>query len=193
MLLNGKVVDFLLEPKISVRQFEIGARSDRMMQNNSNSEKGQFHDSNVDALDLQIIRLLQQDGRMAYSQLSRELGIPEATVRYRVKRLVDDEIITISAFLNTGKLKYDTVAYLEIEVCTDFYGEFLAELVAMENISYISAVTGEFNIMLEYIYESNDDLLRFITWLKQQPDVKRLNSKVLLKIFKAQYPIRVHD
>jgi Lrp/AsnC family transcriptional regulator for asnA, asnC and gidA len=63
----------------------------------------------------------------------------------------------------------------------------------MENISYLSAVTGEYNIMLEYVCQNNEDLLEFTKWLKRKPEVNRLNTRVILKIFKAQYPIRVQN
>ena len=44
---------------------------------------------NIDQLDLDIIEYLQADGRVSYSLIAREVEVPEATVRYRVKRLLD--------------------------------------------------------------------------------------------------------
>ena len=145
----------------------------------------------IDSLDLNIIRLLQQNGRIAYSDIARSIDAPEATIRYRVKRLIDEKIIFISAFINTGKIKYENVAYIEIEVNPIFLEANVSELIAMENISYVASVTGEFDLMLEYIYQDNDDLLNFINSLKSNPNVKRLNSRTILKIHKAQYPARI--
>ncbi|MEM1241095.1 MAG: Lrp/AsnC family transcriptional regulator [Cyanobacteria bacterium P01_H01_bin.26] len=145
----------------------------------------------IDSLDLNIIRLLQQNGRIAYSDIARAIDAPEATIRYRVKRLIDEKIISISAFINTGKIKYKNVAYIEIEVNPTFLEANVSELITMENISYVASVTGEFDLMLEYIYQDNDDLLNFINSLKSNPNVKRLNSRTILKIHKAQYPARI--
>ncbi|MBE7385589.1 MAG: AsnC family transcriptional regulator [Leptolyngbya sp. SIO1E4] len=145
----------------------------------------------IDQLDLKIIELLQKNGRIAYSDIARSIDSPEATIRYRVKRLLDEAIISISAFINTGKVKHENVAYLELEVQPSFLEASLNQLMAMENISYIASVTGELNLMLEYIYKDNQDLLTFINFLKSHPDVKRLNSRTILKIHKAQYPARV--
>jgi len=163
------------------------------MQNDNPIDEVQTNEFSVSALDLQIVQRLQQDGRMAYSKIARELSVPEATIRYRVNRLVDDGIITISAFLNTGKINYANVAYVELDVNSEFYEDLLQELIEMENISYLSAVTGEYNIMLEYVCQNNEDLLEFTKWLKRKPEVNRLNTRVILKIFKAQYPIRVQN
>ncbi|MEM9945791.1 MAG: AsnC family transcriptional regulator [Cyanobacteria bacterium P01_D01_bin.36] len=145
----------------------------------------------IDQLDLKIIGLLQDNGRIAYSDIARTIDAPEATIRYRVKRLIDESIISISAFINTGKVKHETVAYIELDVSPMFLTSSLHRLASQENISYIASVTGEFNIMLEYIYRNNDDLLNFINSLKSDSDFKRLNSRTILKIHKAQYPARV--
>ncbi|MEM8809622.1 MAG: winged helix-turn-helix transcriptional regulator [Cyanobacteria bacterium P01_G01_bin.38] len=145
----------------------------------------------IDQLDLNIIELLQENGRIAYSDIARSIDAPEATIRYRVKRLLEENIISISAFINTGKVRYENIAYIELEVDPDFLEDSLDGLVSMENISYVASVTGAFDIMLEYIYRDNDDLLNFINTLKKNPEVKKLSSRTILKIHKAQYPARV--
>ncbi|MEM9483844.1 MAG: Lrp/AsnC family transcriptional regulator [Cyanobacteria bacterium P01_F01_bin.116] len=145
----------------------------------------------IDQLDLNIIKLLQNNGRIAYSDIARSIDAPEATIRYRVKRLIDEKIISISAFINTGKVKHENVAYIELETEPDFLDDDLNELVVMENISYVASVTGDYDVMLEYIYKDNEDLLNFLNTLKQNPNVKRLKSRTILKIHKAQYPARV--
>lgn len=110
-----------------------------------------------------------------------------------MKRLLDEEIITVSAFINTGKVRHDNVAYIELKVNALFFELTLKELLRMKSISYISSVTGGFDVMLEYIYKDNEDLLSFIQFLKAKTDVLELNSRTILKIYKAQYPVRVRS
>lgn len=150
-----------------------------------------LQDHEIDQLDLKIIEVLQQNGRIPYRDIARAIDAPEATIRYRMKRLLDDGIITISAFINTGKVRHENVAYVELKVEPDFFETVLKELVNMESISYLSAVTGAFDVMLEYIYKDNHDLLSFINWLKRKEQVVALNSRNILKIYKAQYPARI--
>jgi Lrp/AsnC family transcriptional regulator for asnA, asnC and gidA len=156
---------------------------------NSNISDIQEHE--IDQLDLQITEYLQTDGRISYSYIARELGVPEATVRYRVKRLLDEGIIKISAFINTGKLKYENVAYLELDVDPLFFDSTLQSLIDMNKVSYIASVTGRFNIMMEYVYEDNNDLLDFLNFMKGKSEIKQIHSRTILKIHKAQYPIRL--
>lgn len=149
----------------------------------------QEHD--IDDLDLRIIELLQKNGRIPYRDIARTIDAPEATVRYRMKRLLDEGIITVNAFINTGKVRYENVAYIELKTKPEFFETVLEELISMESVSYLSAVTGEFDIMLEYIYRDNEELLLFINTLKKKNVILGLNSRNILKIYKAQYPVRV--
>ncbi|XGV95226.1 MAG: Lrp/AsnC family transcriptional regulator [Leptolyngbya sp. BL-A-14] len=162
-----------------------------MFDSEDNNTSVDIQGYDIDQIDLQLIEYLQIDGRISYSYIAREAGVPEATVRYRVKRLLDEEIIKISAFINTGKLKYENVAYLELDVDPAFFDSTLQDLVGRKEISYIASVTGEFNIMMEYVYQDNHDLLEFLNFIKGRSEVKRLSSRTILKIHKAQYPIRV--
>ncbi|NER81200.1 MAG: winged helix-turn-helix transcriptional regulator [Leptolyngbya sp. SIO1D8] len=165
--------------------------NDNLLTIDDDSRAKEIQGYEIDQLDLKIIERLQQNGRIAYSDIARSINAPEATIRYRVKRLLDEGIISISAFINTGKVKHENVAYLELEVEPSFLEASLNHLRGMENISYIASVTGEFNLMLEYIYKDSHDLLNFLNILKGNPEVKRLNSRTILKIHKAQYPARV--
>ncbi|MEM7771430.1 MAG: Lrp/AsnC family transcriptional regulator [Cyanobacteria bacterium P01_A01_bin.37] len=186
-------------PQISNAKFFIVQRILEMQSNNNDDNVSDssaliapdVEGYEIDQLDLKIIKCLQRNGRIAYSDIARTIEAPEATIRYRVKRLLDEAIITISAFINAGKVKHENVAYLELEVEAIFFEASLRELMAMETISYIASVTGEFNLMMEYIYKDNNDLLSFLNALKSNPGVTRLNSRTILKIHKAQYPARV--
>ena len=54
----------------------------------------------LDSTDLTIIGLLQKDGRMPSSEIAKKTGVSEATVRYRLKKLIEGEFfqIVIAAF-----------------------------------------------------------------------------------------------
>ena len=56
------------------------------------------HASNdIDSTDREIIQLLRLDGRMSFTKIAQRLNISEKTVRYRVQRLLKQEIIRIIA------------------------------------------------------------------------------------------------
>ena len=122
----------------------------------------------VDHLDIEIMELLQQDGRVPYSSISRELKVSEATVRYRIKRLIEEKIVSITAYINYEKLKFSSIACIELEVDSPFFKETIFTLTEIEKVTFLAVVTGRSNITLEYLYEDNDDLIQFLNYLKSQ-------------------------
>ena len=62
--------------------------------------------SKVDHLDLQIIRLLQKDGRISVTELAEKVKSSRATVTNRLKRLLDEELIMVRGGLNLLKFGF---------------------------------------------------------------------------------------
>ena len=55
-----------------------------MKKNNSTGKK-----KNLDQVDCQMIQLLQKDGRISNTEIVKNTGISEATVRTRLNRLMN--------------------------------------------------------------------------------------------------------
>ena len=70
----------------------------------------------LDAVDRQIIRILQADGRTANVEVARRVGMSEATVRKRLERLVSEGVIHITAVPNPSKVGLSTVTFLTLDV-----------------------------------------------------------------------------
>src|SRR6478609_2665984 len=51
-----------------------------------------------DELDRAIIRELERDGRQPFREIGRSLGVSEATVRARYRRLTDSGLLRVVAF-----------------------------------------------------------------------------------------------
>ena len=69
----------------------------------------------MDELDQRIISLLQVDGRVSNAEIARKLGVVERTIRRRVSRLVQDDVIKVTAVPNIEKMGYSTTAMVGIE------------------------------------------------------------------------------
>lgn len=161
--------------------------------NSSDPQESHFQaqQSEVDDLDVGIMKLLQQDGRMPYSVISRMLDASEATIRYRLKRLIEEKIISIAAIINYEKLKFSSIACIELEVSPAFFEKTVFTLAQEAKVSFLAVVTGQSNITLEYVYEDNDDLIQFLNYLKGLEDVRQVDSRIMLRVYKSQYPVRL--
>ena len=69
----------------------------------------------VDKVDIEILRLLQHDGRLPASHIAEQLNISIPTVTERIKKLQDTEIIDgIHASINPQKLGLDVSALITV-------------------------------------------------------------------------------
>lgn len=71
----------------------------------------------LDQHDRQILEILAADGRMAITDLAKELGMSKTPCSVRLKRLVNDGfIIGFKAILNPVKLDRNHVAFVEVKL-----------------------------------------------------------------------------
>ncbi|HAJ00941.1 MAG TPA: Lrp/AsnC family transcriptional regulator, partial [Dehalococcoidia bacterium] len=54
----------------------------------------------MDELDRRIISLLQMDGRASNAKIAREVGVSEGTVRRRLRRLIQEDVVKVIAVPN---------------------------------------------------------------------------------------------
>jgi DNA-binding Lrp family transcriptional regulator len=101
-------------------------------------------ESLLDELDRQIIKLAQEDALMSSRDMSKRLGgVSDRVVRFRLRRLLDRQILLVQARVNPHRVGYPVVADSIIEVVPWKFAEVCASLAAMERVCYISAAPVE--------------------------------------------------
>ena len=122
--------------------------------NNDDAGEGRL----IDGLDGRIISLLQKDGRISNTDIAKRLDVSEATVRGRIRRLIDDEIIQIVAVSNPLKLGFEITGDLYIHADLKKIDHVLAELSSINELWYIVMTTGEASINAEFVVRSLPEL-----------------------------------
>jgi Lrp/AsnC family transcriptional regulator for asnA, asnC and gidA len=117
----------------------------------------------VDSLDVRIIAHLRQDGRTSNRELARLLGYSEATVRRRVRALIDDGRIRIIAIADPHVLGYAIDVIIGVEVQPGRVNEVAASFAALENVRAVTITTGASDLVVAAIFRSNDELLSFLS------------------------------
>ncbi|HEV2107232.1 MAG TPA: Lrp/AsnC family transcriptional regulator [Thermomicrobiales bacterium] len=118
---------------------------------------------NVNAIDRIIIRLLQENARASYAELSRAAGIPESTVRRRMDRLQERGIIEFAMVADPSKLGYEIRAMVGLKVELRRLEEIAERLRAMEEVTFAAFLTGNFDVMLHIVVRSQEALVEFLT------------------------------
>src|SRR5699024_12622750 len=102
----------------------------------------------LDKLDHQILDILIDDTRTAFTDIAKRLDISAGTVHVRVRKMEEAGIITGSTLnLNYEKLGYNFVAYVGIYLRKTSQTKFVIERInEIPNIIEAHVPTGEFNI-----------------------------------------------
>ena len=142
----------------------------------------------LDSLDEQLIAYLQSDGRTPYTTLAAELGVAEATVRKRVNRLIDNEILRIVGVTSRERLGLRTQAIVGVKVDGDSVDRVIEELQPLDVVRYIGVAAGEFDLILELVARSNEELFTFLTrTLRDIPGVVASQTSLIMKVCKKTY------
>ncbi|KRC64172.1 AsnC family transcriptional regulator [Aeromicrobium sp. Root236] len=117
---------------------------------------------NLDDTAKQIIELLQDDGRLSYSAIAKQVGLSEAAVRHRVQKLIESGVMQVVAVTDPMQMGFARQAMIGVKV-TGNVREVAAELAAMDQLDYVVITTGRFDILAEIVAESDDELLEVVS------------------------------
>ena len=138
----------------------------------------------IDDLDSKIITLLEKNGRIPNTDLAKKLRTSETTVRKRIKRLIDEDLIKVVAVRNRAKLGYDTNGNIRIETDTRKTKAVARKLSRFEEIWYIAQLAGDAEFDIEFSVRSRYDLLLLLDKINQIDGVTRTRPSIRLKLVK---------
>ncbi len=109
--------------------------------------------SQLDRLDLEIIRLVAQDGRMAVTEIARRVGSSKSPCQVRLKRLQEEGyILGFKAILNLKKLGNEHVAFAEVTLSNTrekALNEFNHAVQQVSEIEQCHMIAGRFDYLLK--------------------------------------------
>lgn len=112
------------------------------------------NDVKVDDIDLNIIKLLKENGRIQNNEIASRLNISEGTVRNRIKKLMDAEFLTIKGLINPCKIKDKMIIFLGIQLSEAKNLERAAKhFMALRDVTAVYMVTGRYDLMVELFIE----------------------------------------
>ncbi|HPX56762.1 MAG TPA: Lrp/AsnC family transcriptional regulator [Syntrophales bacterium] len=143
---------------------------------------------NIDDLDAKIITILQSDGRISNTEIGKLLGVSEATIRGRIKRLIDDEIIQIVAVSNPLKLGFEITGDLYISVDMTKMENVISSISQFKELWYIVATTGRSDLNAEFVVKNLEELHDLVyNRLSHIDGVQKVEIDVIMKYVKRRY------
>lgn len=112
----------------------------------------------MDEVDRKIIGCLQRNGRATFKELGKLVGYTSMGAKKRVDKLLNNEIIKVSALLNTRSLKlFPAIILLEME-SVKAANKLLERFKNCPRVVHIFITLGGYNIIALVVAENKDTL-----------------------------------
>jgi Lrp/AsnC family leucine-responsive transcriptional regulator len=120
----------------------------------------------LDRIGRKLLRALQENARLSYSELGRQLGLSAPAVAERVHKLEEFEIITgYHAEVDPARLGYGVLAFIRLTTPTDKYSRVLELAQRLPEIRECHHVTGGEAFILKVLATSIPHLESLIAQL----------------------------
>lgn len=121
---------------------------------------------NIDETNLEILRILQDDGSTTNADLSRKIGLKPPSVLQRVRKLEQSGIIKhYTAHLDAEQLGFSLTVFAQVSLALhqdDPIQNFVKEVSQIPEVLEIHHVSGEFDFLLKIVVENMREYERLI-------------------------------
>jgi len=146
-----------------------------------------------DEVDKGILRLMQADARISYAEIAKRLNVPESTVRYRVKRLLDTKVIRkVMALVDPRKVGFDVSAVVMVKVDPNYLLEALKGVASFEEVQHVFQSTGEYDIISVIHVRDMKALNEFKQRVKMLEGVKDVEVWVITELIKIDPTLPIY-
>lgn len=141
-----------------------------------------------DPIDRQIIEILHGDGRTSNRALGRQLGLSEAAIRKRLRRLTETGTITYGLLIDVSATNMRVFGWAYVEVHPSELSATYRALAGMDRCSGCAMKTGSFNLLAHIYAKDQNALTATIDEIYGMPGVRRVQFRQV-----NSYPIHRHQ
>jgi Lrp/AsnC family transcriptional regulator for asnA, asnC and gidA len=142
----------------------------------------------LDLIDLRIISMLCKDSNTPFVEIARNIGISDATVHMRVKRLMVEGIIRkFTIALNYDVIGYDHLAFLGMNTKPGFTDIVISKLSLLDPVLEIHEMYGRFDLMLKIRAKNLEDMRNIVeNKIRNLPHIVKVELLTVLKSVKEE-------
>jgi Lrp/AsnC family transcriptional regulator for asnA, asnC and gidA len=146
----------------------------------------------IDSTDRTILRMLQEDARTAFKKIAEKIGVSEATVFVRVKKLRERGVIKRFTVLVSPELVGKPLtAFVLINTEPKKLEEVLTTLSRMDDVYEAYDVTGSYYAIVKIRTENRETLAKIIDQIGMIDGVTRTETAIVLRCVKEETRIKL--
>lgn len=152
------------------------------------SGNGRERDESIDELDRKIIQQLQVNARIPNTEIARALNVTETTIRNRVARLLDEELIEIVAVVMPKAHQSTLSTLIALTFEPKHVSAAIDDLRERSEVRWLSRMLAPAQVLTEVFYPDHEALVRFhADYLAHLPGITRVDSWLVLSAEKASF------
>ncbi len=143
----------------------------------------------LDKVDRQILRVLQNDGRISNVDLAETVHLSPSPCLTRVKRLEEDGYIKgYRAELDPSLLGYGTVAFIQVSLqrtTEDVFTDFKREVERAPIVAECFMVAGGYDYLIKVRFEDSADYRAVLDRVVRFPGVAQTHTYMVIEEIKS--------
>jgi len=148
--------------------------------------------TDLDETDRGILRRLQKDARASFKKIADDIGVSEATVFVRVKKLQEKGVIRgFKAMVDAKAVGKSLTAITLVRAMPRSLPGMLDELKKIDDIYEIYDVTGQYSSILKIRAENTDELSKVIDRIGMVEGVAGTETIIVLRTVKEEPGVKI--
>lgn len=143
---------------------------------------------NLDPTDARILEILQENGRASNRAIARDIGVTEAAIRKRMRRLLDTGAISHGLVIDISATQMQVFGWVYLEVHPRHLQSAFDAVIAIERCSGCACKTGHFNLIAHMYARDMKSMGTTIADLYNLPGVRNVQFRQV-----KSYPIHRHE
>ena len=141
-----------------------------------------------DSVDLKIVKLLGKDARLSSDTLAKQLNLSAATVRRRLRKLIENDLIRIVGTVDQSQFGFPLLAVITLDIEQSKLESALEEFAAQPEIRFASTITGRYDLLIVGRFRSNEHFSEFMrTKLATIEGLKNSETFICLDVKKGMH------
>jgi len=146
----------------------------------------------LDEIDLQILRLLQENAFTSYEEVGTSVGLAESTVRYRVKKLQElGVILSFTCAIDLRKLGYDLMVVANIDAETGKEKLAAQKLAKMANVIGLFSASGNSDLISIIVARNNEELAQITEKIRSVKEITKVSLSLALRTYKWECATKI--
>ncbi|HBH12308.1 MAG: Transcriptional regulator, AsnC family [Clostridiales bacterium 38_11] len=148
--------------------------------------------NNLDAIDMDILKILSQNGRESYIEIGKQVNLSRVSVKTRIDAMLEEGVIeSFSVIINPEKTGQTVSVFLDIKILPEYLYGISSELSTLPFITDIYHMTGSSKLHVHALFINKEELSVFLEQkLYKMHGIENVNCDMIVSRIKCRKGIR---